>query len=81
MKNIDNGYPICATFDVSNSYINHAVVIHGYNIMSGVIYVMDPSSNFITVSYDASVHTYKYVDASSASTLVFDSATCRYWSA
>lgn len=76
LKNIQNGYPIYASFKHMNGH--HASVVYGVNIMAGYFYVMDPIDGFCNGSYSpANVH--MYVSPSSGLAMVLDNASCMYW--
>lgn len=75
MKNLNNNYPICATFQFSSGY--HVVVIHGINWLGGYIYIMDPEYGFC--SGTSTTTGYKYTSGWSGVQLSFYSAACRYW--
>lgn len=76
LKNIQNGYPIYASFKHMNGH--HAGVVYGVNIMAGYFYVMDPIDGFCNGSYSpANVH--MYVSPSSGLAMVLDNASCMYW--
>ncbi len=76
-RNIQNNYPLYASFAVSNGG-RHAVVIYGVDIVKGYIAIMDPEFGFIGATI--STNGYQYISAYSGYTLTWDMATCRYWS-
>lgn len=78
LVNIKGGYPVLGTFLNKATYIAHDVVIYGTNIMSGVIYIMDPEYGFSSTSTSVS-NVYTYVSPVSGATLTLYGAACKNW--
>lgn len=80
LRNIKNGYPIYASFNVVETNTGHAGVIYAVHVMAGYMYVMDPVIGATLLSYDTNRGSYVYADPTCGNTLVLACASAHDWS-
>lgn len=77
--NIQNGFPIYASFQQAGSSVGHAGALYGVNVIAGRIVIMDPTFGS-TTCYLNSDGDYYYVHSGTGATFVLQRAICRSWS-
>ena len=76
--NIQNGFPIYASFRQTANSVGHAGALYGINVIAGRIVIMDPMFGS-TTCYLNSNGEYYYVYSGTGATFVLQRALCRSW--